>query len=169
MLFRSGRILKALAQTCDRVHGVDISPTMVAIARDATVDCDRIRVDAVGVGPTPLDASYDFIHSFIVLQHVDERTGRQLIAELLDRLAPGGVAALHLPYASTKPWLWGLRPYAGQIRSMLRQRRWRPFMRMTLYDLNALVARVILPRADAISMQLLDQDGDLSAFVIVRR
>ena len=33
----------------------------------------------------------------------------------------------------------------------------------------SLVARVILPRADAISMQLLDQDGDLSAFVIVRR
>lgn len=96
-----GRVLVALAQHCPDVTGVDISPSMLAEARD---NCDR--AGAAGAELLLADdtlsrvtRSYDFVHSYIVLQHIPTRRGEQIVRELLSRLTQGGVGVFHVTYA----------------------------------------------------------------------
>jgi SAM-dependent methyltransferase len=94
-----GRLTRALTEHFAECWGVDISPTMITLAKEFNRDVpqcrflvnDRDRLEG-------LQGSYfGFIYSSIVLQHMAERYIRKYIAELLRVLRPCGVLVFQLP------------------------------------------------------------------------
>ena len=97
-----GRLLIPLAARCREVTGVDVSPSMLAVARR---NCDAAGATSVALvqGDDDLSkvkGSFDFIHSYIVLQHIPVGRGERIVKRLATMLAPGGVAMLQVPYSS---------------------------------------------------------------------
>jgi SAM-dependent methyltransferase len=92
-----GRVALPLARLFDAVVGLDISPPMLAEAdklkaMKAVPNADfRMSDDAL----SQADGLYDFVHSYIVLQHIPVARGMPIIGRLLDRVADGGIANLH--------------------------------------------------------------------------
>ena len=89
-----GRLTRALAPHFERVHGVDISPSMVRRAQECRPAMDTItyfvnpRTDLSLLDPS----RYDFIYSREVLQHIPTRYQCAYIREFLRLLAPRGLA-----------------------------------------------------------------------------
>jgi hypothetical protein len=93
------------------------------------------------------DGPFDWINSFIVLQHIPPDRGLALIEDLLARLAPGGLISLHVT-------IWReahlKEPSASGLKRLLRPlvRRWRVAqlpkgtIRMYDYDLSQVVERL---------------------------
>lgn len=91
-----GRILRPLAGECARVIGVDISPEMIAKARDYMAGVDNAQL-IVGDGaslPGVANQSVDFVYSLLVLIHVDKRSAYRYLREIERVLRPGGLALL---------------------------------------------------------------------------
>lgn len=91
-----GRILRPLAGQCARVIGVDISPEMIAKARDYMAGVSNAEL-IVGDGaslPGVADQSLDFVYSLLVLIHVDKRSAYRYLREIERVLRPGGLALL---------------------------------------------------------------------------
>jgi len=96
-----GRVLIPLASRCSEVTGVDVSPAMLA---EAQRNCEEAGVSHVRLvrGDDALSAvegSFDFVHSYIVLQHVPVARGEHLVRLLAGRLAPNGIGVFHVTYA----------------------------------------------------------------------
>jgi SAM-dependent methyltransferase len=83
----TGRLAEAMTAHVSSVTGYDISPGMLAKARERG---KATYVDALPDGP------FGWINSFIVFQHIPPARGLDLIADLMARLAPGGMISLQL-------------------------------------------------------------------------
>jgi len=139
-----GRVLGALATRCERVVGVDVAESMLAEARRVGIAAGWTNVDLVQVDDdlAALAGEFDLIHSALVLQHVDTRRGERLVGRLCARLAPGGIAALHVPTATRLPrwerWLARLRrdwrPLHAALNVLAGRDAEYPLMQMNLYD-----------------------------------
>ena len=94
-----GRLSQALGDRFERVLGLDVSPTMVAVARRLNRHGDRVtfrcndsdRLEGVASGSVSLALS------FITLQHVPPALARGYLAELLRVVQPGGAAIVQVP------------------------------------------------------------------------
>jgi SAM-dependent methyltransferase len=81
-----GRLARDLAERGYAVVGVDVSPSMVAAAREAAPELEIHLADAAAL---PLDdASFDLVVAFMSLQDADDLTGA--VHEAGRVLAPGG-------------------------------------------------------------------------------
>ncbi|MFI7586679.1 class I SAM-dependent methyltransferase [Spongisporangium articulatum] len=114
-----GRLSQALAAHVDRVTGVDISPPMLAKAREFAADrgfADRIEFvlnEATDLAVVP-DASIDVVYSSLVLQHMPPELQRGYLREFTRVLAPGGVAIFQVasrPTASLKGFVFRHAPW----------------------------------------------------------
>lgn len=93
-----GRVALPMAGLFDEVDGLDISPPMLA-------EAEKLRVQR-GVGNVHFRPSddllrlavgpYDFVHSYIVFQHIPVKRGLPMLARLLDLVALDGVANIHV-------------------------------------------------------------------------
>jgi SAM-dependent methyltransferase len=144
-----GRLLIPLAEVSEQAVGVDIASAML---EEAARNCARYGRRNVRFARTleELGAAgrggFTFIHSHIVLQHLEAQHGLDIIGALLGLLEPGGVAALQVTYAHTKHRAnLGVRPRVSRLlrflgrplRRMRRQLAGRePQMLMNPYDLN---------------------------------
>ena len=136
-----GRMTQALAARFDRVVAVDVSPFMLARARESV---DAANVEFREVSGERLDgiedASVDVAVCYLVLQHLP---GRRLVGayvgELGRVLRPGGEAFVQLPVLDpgVQPRLWrALRtPVARVSRPELRG------VRLTRDELDAAIGR----------------------------
>ena len=97
-----GRLLIPLAARCPQVVGMDVSPSMLAEAQRNCDGAGARNVDLVRADDelSTLHGGFDFIHSYIVLQHIPTTRGEALIRKLAQRLRAGGVAMFHITYAS---------------------------------------------------------------------
>jgi SAM-dependent methyltransferase len=98
-----GRLTFPLARRCRTVTGVDISPGMLEKAREherhlSIYNATFAKADDV---LSTVDGPFDFINTYIVLQHISPERGEPLIRRLLDLLRDGGVGALHLTYSNS--------------------------------------------------------------------
>ena len=96
--FGVGRNIVHLAGHFDQVEGVDVSPTMVALAREHGLPAN---VDVHATNGRDLarfaDAAFDFVFSSLVLQHIaDEEVVASYVRETARVLRQGGRAALQL-------------------------------------------------------------------------
>ena len=92
-----GRLTQPLARLCGEAVGVDVSAGMRTEAekhnKTSAVFTDRIPPRA-----------FDWVVSFIVLQHITPEQGYGLISQLLKAVAPGGGVSLHVVFARTEPF-----------------------------------------------------------------
>jgi SAM-dependent methyltransferase len=107
-----GRLLIPLAARCREVTGVDVSPAMLEEARR---NCDAAGASHVRLVKSEdtlaeLETGFDFVHSYIVLQHIPVERGERLVRELAGRLAPDGIGVFHVTY---------LHPPASPLRRLL--------------------------------------------------
>ena len=98
-----GRLVVPLASLSARVDGIDISAGMLA---EAGKNLENLGIKNVNLieskGSLVVEKEkYDFIHSFIVFQHIAVQNGIGIFEQLLDSLKKGGVGALHFTYMDT--------------------------------------------------------------------
>jgi ubiquinone/menaquinone biosynthesis C-methylase UbiE len=102
-----GRLTLPLAGYFERVTGVDISPTMLALAREradasageesaAAGSCEFVLNQRADLRVFA-DASFDFVYSGLTLQHVPPDSARCYIGELVRVLRQGGLLLFQLP------------------------------------------------------------------------
>ena len=89
-----GRLVLPLARRSRDVTGVDVSPSMLAEARR---NCDSAGAKNVTLvqGDDDLSAAggpFDFVHTYIVLQHIPSERGEKLVRNLAAKLAQIGRA-----------------------------------------------------------------------------
>ena len=94
-----GRLTRAMAEHFGECWGVDISPTMITLAKEFNRDLPQCRflVNDRDTLEELRGGYFGFIYSSIVLQHMEERYIRKYLAELVRVLRPGGVLVFQLP------------------------------------------------------------------------
>lgn len=184
-----GRILIPLARIAGEVTGVDISAEMLDEARRncAQAQVANARFALSDDTLSRVEGTFDLVHTFIVLQHVDVERGRALFQRLVQLVAPGGVGVLHVTYAKTVHAETYGRPPAsvpsvarfGPLRALLRRLRLArkpkggthadPLMQMNCYPLNDLL--FILQQAGQrfVQFELTDHGGELGAIIYFRK
>jgi SAM-dependent methyltransferase len=95
-----GRVTRAFASRFDEVVGLDISPTMIRLARELD-GAGQVRFEVGAERELCLlpEGAFDFVLSLLVLQHL--RTGSEIervVSALTQRVAPGGALVVQVPY-----------------------------------------------------------------------
>ena len=95
-----GRVLIPLAARCREVTGVDVSPAMLEEARRncEAAGASQVRLVLSDDELSAIEGEFDFVHSYIVLQHIPVPRGERLVRELAERLAPDGIGVFHVVY-----------------------------------------------------------------------
>ena len=175
-----GRILIPLARRAHEAVGIDVSRSMLDEAHRNCTDAGISNVDLL-LSDDKLSAlnaqQFDFIHSFIVLQHIPERRGIKIFRSLLSRLAPGGVGALHVVYAARLPlfrrvnhWVHKNIPLAHPFANLIRRRPLRaPLMQMNIYRLEVLLQILQDSGCTRANIQFTDHGGYLGAIMYFKK
>ncbi len=140
----AGRLSLALAARAERVVGIDVAPTMLSIARR---HAQERGVENVRFTETPGDETFDLICSLIVFQHIPVAAGEAILRDLLRRVRPGGVVALHFalwrpggPLRKFARILRGASPLLHRTLARLRgERDPLPYMQMNEYSRERIV------------------------------
>ena len=171
-----GRLVVPLARRFSAVTGVDVSDAMLSEARS--------NCAAAGVGNVTFvksddrlsaaSGSFDLVHTALVLQHIPVPRGQLIIQALLDRLTPGGVAALQFSlarrFSTLKSLAYFVRHHVPGGRQMINllqgHKLSRPIMRMNEYPLVWVLETCLRAGIEA-PVVMLHANGDtLSAMVI---
>jgi trans-aconitate methyltransferase len=96
-----GRLTQALAAHFPECWGLDISPTMISMAKDFSQGLPQCRflVNESDRLEGLQDNYFGFVYSSIVLQHIARKYTRRYITELVRVLKPGGTLVFQLPDA----------------------------------------------------------------------
>jgi SAM-dependent methyltransferase len=144
-----GRVTIPLARRAAQVVGVDVSDSML---EEANKNCEEAGVRNVTLLKSDdslesLSGDFDFLHSFIVFQHIPARRGEMIFRQMLRRLADNGVGALHFIYANRVPgWarlLRGLGEIVPPVYNLVNLAKGRPLgyphAEMNSYNVNRLI------------------------------
>jgi trans-aconitate methyltransferase len=147
-----GRLAIPISRRCIRVHAVDVSISMLKEAETNALKHHSQNIEFLESDDSlsRIEKQYDFINSYIVLQHIPPKRGLQIFQGLLDRLNNKGVFALqvpfHTPRTSVQDFLSKLRRYVPAANAMANliegKPRNYPHMEMNVYPLDT-VCRMI--------------------------
>lgn len=93
-----GRLLIPLASRSGYSLGVDVSPSMLEEAKENTVSAEINNV-SFALSDDELKSvvgHFNFVHSYIVFQHIPWKRGRIIIQQLAGKVEDGGVLAVHV-------------------------------------------------------------------------
>lgn len=93
-----GRLLIPLASRSGHSLGVDISPSMLDEAKKNTLSAEINNVNFALSDDElkSVEGHFNFVHSYIVFQHIPWRRGRIIIQKLAGKVEAGGVLAVHV-------------------------------------------------------------------------
>ncbi len=104
-----GRLTEPFSHVYGRVHGVDISPTMVEIAKQRLKERSNVEFQATD-GSTLLypDQTFDLVFSYLVFPHIDSVSAiEQYMREIHRTLKKGAVAKIQLRTGpGVRRWVW---------------------------------------------------------------
>lgn len=141
-----GRTTLGLSDYCANITGVDISESMLKTAAKNFSELSELPVRFILTDSFLEDeARYDFVHSFIVFQHIPVRDGYTLFNHILTKLEHGGVGALHFTFrnysASRKSrflmFLYHYIPFVYASRKLFGKP---PVMQMNAYEIPKLLS-----------------------------
>lgn len=129
-----GRLMVPMTRHFGEVHGVDISEEMVALARQRLVNVANAQVHVTSGTDLGIftDCYFDFVYSYIVLQHIpDKEIVLRYLREAQRVLKPGGVLCCQIrgtapPVSemSTESGTWtGCFFHAGEIMEFAKEQR----------------------------------------------
>lgn len=98
-----GRLTQSLADHCEEVVGVDIAPSMIALADKMNRRGGRCRYVLNERDDLKIfgDNHFDLIYSNITLQHMEPRYAFRYIEEFLRVLSMDGILVFHMPSERT--------------------------------------------------------------------
>lgn len=174
-----GRIANALAPHFDTVVGLDIAPGMLERAkRDSAQRGVRNVTYANSLDRDRLQpGSYDFVHSFIVLQHIPTSIGEGILRDVVRATKTGGFGALHFTYGhAARPVLSTLKnaakktPILRDIGNLLVGRSLNtPAMQMNSYSIPRIIAVLADCGVERFSAIRIDDWGNLGLFVLFQK
>jgi SAM-dependent methyltransferase len=191
-----GRVTLPLAEQIaaaqGRVLGLDVSPDMLAEARRNSglmgLGNAEFRLSDDDLSALPSD--FDLVHSCITFQHIDVQRGRQLFAQLLGLLAPGGVGAIQITYAKAchdesygqppaplpappaETRMVARSPLLARLglgRQRLAEPEADPEMQMNPYNLSELAFMLQSAGVKSFQAQFTDHGGELGVFLYFRK
>ena len=174
-----GRLVIPLARLFDQAVGVDVSPSMLKIAAENCAEsgldnCSLVRSDDL---LNEVRGEFDFIHSYIVFQHIPTHRGEALIGHLAERLSEGGLLAVHFPIKCTLSKARRAVRLLSQnfypalvLRNILLRRKWNePHMQMNLYDLNRILAALLALGIKDVAIETHEAVGFMFAFLFAQK
>lgn len=173
-----GRVLIPLARHYPDAVGIDVAKSMLREAQRNLVEGGVGAQLVLGDDAlTRLSGAFDFIHSYIVFQHIPPARGLRITATLLDRLEPGGVAALHYSYASPlsprQRFLRWARQRTSVVAAAGNLAKGRPasspYMETYEYDLARVFETFHRAGCSALHLRLTDHGGLLGVFIFCRK
>jgi SAM-dependent methyltransferase len=172
-----GRLLIPLADRCERVVGVDVSASMLAEAAKNAGDFANVELVGSDDDLSKTSGTFDFIHSFIVFQHMPVSSGMRVLDAMLRLLDPGGVGALHFTYARDigffhRAALGALHVIPGlYVLLNIAQRRplRTPLMEMHDYDLGLIAGTLQSAGCTDLHAELTDHYGHRGALVFFKK
>lgn len=165
-----GRVVVPLAELAEHVIGVDVSDSMLS---EAKKNCEARSIRNVGFVKSDdklslLDGKFDFIHSFIVFQHIPVKRGDRIFENLISHLEDGGVCVIHFTYAKDYrirklvPWIKNYVPLSRYFINLLKRRNlFAPQMQMNTYDLNKLFFIMQKSNVSEFHAEYTDHGGEL--------
>lgn len=168
-----GRILIPLSRRFTSVTGMDISVSMLkeAVRNIQERGINNIELLHSDDDLSPLRRRFDFIHTYIVLQHIAPRRGYRIIRNLFQHLSPGGAFLIHVCVQRKLPFLSEFRyrirhqlPYAFMLRNLIRGRGLlEPTIHMNEYNVTVLLNIFRLAGFDELVTKLEDHGSFLTA------
>jgi ubiquinone/menaquinone biosynthesis C-methylase UbiE len=140
-----GRLTIPLSKKCEQITGIDISDKML---KETTVNCKKLGINNVSVEKSDdtlsrITGKFDFVHSFIVIQHIKPTIGEKLFTRLVEVLNDGGIGVLHVKYANPgslgsriRYFLYREFPIVYKIRSLVLGAKKEPLIPVYNYNLN---------------------------------
>ena len=173
-----GRLVIPISKLSKSVLGIDISPSML---NEAKLNCKKNNIENVNFAQSnenfkDFDGKFDFIHSFIVFQHMPVKLGMSVFNNLLNLLNENGVAVVHFTYAKSK-WhyniaYWVIKhiPLSKYLGNLLRGRRLsEPQAQMNDYNLNKLFKAVQSFGVKDMFIQYTDHGGALGLLIYFQK
>ena len=146
-----GRLTLPLARRFVEVFGLDVSPAMLseAVVNMRRAGVTNIRYAQADDKLTNAPGEYDFVNSYITLQHVPVSRGIPILLALIEKVRPGGGFQVHLS-VRTDRWrsraLWWSSihiPGVKTIQNVMAGRRWNaPAMQMNDYPLGLVLTEL---------------------------
>lgn len=175
-----GRVLIPLARLSGEAVGLDVSESMLELCRKHVDEAGirNVRLARADDTLSALEGTFDLVNSFIVLQHVPPQRGMAILRRLLDRLRPGGIAALQLTYAKARRFLAHEEPRAQFYRrdgNMLVDLAPKPdapppgTVSMYEYDLNSVFAVLAGAAMGPLVTFPTDHSGHIGVHVFLQR
>jgi SAM-dependent methyltransferase len=157
----AGRITHAMVRHAERVVGLDISEGMLEEARARQVPgvefCSRLG-----------NGRFDWIHSYIVFQHIPPARGMTILRDLLKRLEPGGLVTMHFTVDRSDA-LKTRNPLRALWRFLFLRFGTRGQVHMYDYNLSALITLLYQFGIRDFTLSSTDHGGHIGVFVIGRR
>ncbi len=120
-----GRLTSALSRHFDKCWGVDISPTMIQLAKDFHKNNSRCSFSLNEVDHLHRfeDGYFGFIYTSITLQHIPKRYVQNYLLEFIRLLKPGGIFVFQIPDHDKRGILLRVENYLGLKRRLKRLMR----------------------------------------------
>lgn len=144
-----GRITLPIAKRSKEAVGVDISAAMLKEA-EKNAEIFEIGNATFIKGDDQLSkvsGEFDFVHSFIVFQHINPKVGIPIFKKIVESLSENGVGMLHFQYETASATavqrirykLYRDFPLVYSLRNLILTKRREPLIPMYSYDLNNLM------------------------------
>jgi 2-polyprenyl-3-methyl-5-hydroxy-6-metoxy-1,4-benzoquinol methylase len=165
--------------TNKKTLGIDVSPEILEKAKFHALEMNADKVEfLLSVGKIlPETGLFDFINSYIVLQHIETAIGMNILHQLLGKLKIGGIIQVQATYANNWPKLKYYHYYLRSknslynfVYSSLKNRKLKaePMMQMNPYDPAALF-RLFSKYSNSVHVEFTDHTGFLGASYMFKR
>lgn len=147
-----GRLTFPLAKAFGSVTGLDISPSMLAEAEAnaRSLGASNVEFALADDNLSNAPGEYDFVNSYITLQHIPVRRGLPILSRLVRRVRPGGGIHVHLSIRTDglpSRALWWASHHIPGVKiwqNVFAGRPWNaPAMQMNNYPLNRIVVQLV--------------------------
>ncbi len=174
-----GRTTIPLARVCPDVVGVDVSDCMLSEARK---NCEARGMDNVELVKSDdrlskVKGEFNFVHAFVVFQHLPSRRGEKLLGEIIARLSEGGVGALHFTYyrkasrvRKAVNYMRKTLPLFNNVVNVAQGRDFSyPMMQMNNYDLNSILLKLHENNCGHVYVRFTNHGGHLGIILFFQK
>lgn len=143
------RVALPIAKRSKEAVGVDISTHMLEVAaKNANLfDVNNISFIKGDDTLSKVNGKFDFVHSFVVFQHINPKVGEGIFRRMIEMLSDGGIGALHVTYSNSVSTaaqkfrfaLYRDFSFTYKLRNLILRKRKEPLIPMYSYNLNKLM------------------------------
>jgi SAM-dependent methyltransferase len=142
-----GRLTIPLAKRCEEILGIDVSEKML---KETSANCEKRGITNISLEKSDdtlsrISGKYDFVHSFIVIQHIKPSVGENIFKRLIDVLNDGGIGVLQVKYVNPGSLSSRIRyffyrefPIIYSLRNLISSSKKEPLIPVYTYDLNTI-------------------------------